>query len=83
MPVKENTLFDTETTLDAPGSIIEQIEKRMLEPTTSEVASAISIMQYHIDKEARNRGVETLAPEDLCPTQKRDLVRDIARLFRS
>lgn len=46
------------------------------------VDEAIRLIQTHVDKEARNRQLGYLAVRDLCPSQKADLVRDIARLFR-
>lgn len=65
-----------------PLSIIEQIEQRVLEPTPTEVECAVSIIQRHLEKEARNRQVSILAPKDLCPAQKRDMIRDLVRLFK-
>lgn len=65
-----------------PRTIIEQIEERALEPTATQVERAIEIIGRHLSKEAKNRQVPMLAPADLCPAQKRDLVRDLARLLQ-
>jgi len=46
------------------------------------VDEAVHVIQTHVDKEARNRQLGYLAVRDLCPSQKADLVRDLARLFR-
>jgi len=77
----ERTPSDQERGSSARG-IIEQIEARTLEPTATAVETAVAIIQRHLDREARNREVSMLAPEDLCPAQKRDMIRDLARLFR-
>ena len=82
MAVKDGMQFVIEAQGHCP-SLIEQIEQRILEPTPTEVDTAISIIQKHLQKEARNRQLEMIEPEDLCPAQKRDMVRDLSRIFRS
>jgi hypothetical protein len=77
----ENVLYDLELE-DTAQSIVDEIEERILEPTPAEIEAAISIIQHHIEKESRNRQVPVLAPEDLCPMQKRNLVKDLSRLLR-
>lgn len=81
MSAHQRALLDTETR-PAIESLIQQIERQEWEPTPSEVELATSIIQDHLRKEARNREVPMLAPEDLCPAQKRDMIRDIAKLLR-
>lgn len=46
------------------------------------VEEATRIIQEHVDREARNRRVRYLAVKDLCPSQKAELVADLARVFR-
>ena len=82
MRAAEGVLFDLEP--QGPKlSIIEQIEQRVLEPTPTQVESAVSIIQKHLEKEARNRQLPIIAPDDLCPAQKRDMVRDLFHLLRT
>jgi hypothetical protein len=72
-----NWLRDTaanERVTDNPGVEIDAERKA--------VDEAIRLIQAHVDKEARNRALGYLAVRDLCPSQKADLVRDLARLFR-
>lgn len=66
-----------------------QAERSELEETTFAVGAerdaiqdAISIIQQHVDKEAQNRRVRELAVRDLCPMQKAELVKDLARVLR-
>ena len=63
-------------------SLIEQIRARSPSPTATQVETAVEIIQRHLRKEARNRQLEMIGPEDLCPAQKRDMVSDLMRLFR-
>lgn len=74
-------LFDIEVD-GVKQSLIEQIQARGLEPTQTQVDTAIEMIHRHLKKEARNRQADMLDPEDLCSAQKRDLVRDLARLLR-
>jgi hypothetical protein len=62
--------------------ILNQIDSPSLEPSNAEVEEAMSVIQRHLEREARNRQLEMLSPDDLCPEQKRDLVKDLARIFR-
>lgn len=80
MYTKKESLFELE--MQDAQSIVEQIEGRVLEPTIPEVHQAVEIIQRHLRKEAVNRQVAALEPEDLCPAQKRDMVRDLAKVFR-
>ena len=82
MRAAEGVLFDLEPH-DIKLSIIEQIEQRVLEPTPTQVETAVSIIQKHLEKEARNRQLPMIAPDDLCPAQKRDMVRDVFHLLRT
>jgi biotin carboxylase len=79
MSAKEPALFDDE--ILAP-TVVEQAEDHLIQPTADEVEAAICIMEKHLGREARNRQVDRLAPDDLCPAQKTDMVRDLAKLFR-
>jgi hypothetical protein len=63
-------------------SLIEQIQTRAYEPTQTQVDAAVDLMQRHLRKEARNRQADIIAPQDMCPAQQRDLIRDLARLLR-
>lgn len=49
--------------------------------STNLVEEAMRIVQEHLDREARNRQLGTLAPRELCPDQKAALVRDLAALL--
>lgn len=46
------------------------------------VLEAIGLIQQHVDKEATNRRVRELPIRDLCPMQKAELVKDLARALR-
>lgn len=82
----EAAKMEEETNLFSDSAISEgilsQIEERTCDATITQISTAISIMQYHLEKEARNRQVAMISPEDLCPDQKRDMIRDLAKLFR-
>lgn len=82
MPNNQGTLFTLESTDTVTEAIIDQIKSPTVEPTITEIEVAINILQHHLEKEARNRSLPMLAPEDLCPAQKRELVRDLTRLLR-
>ena len=83
MPSDRNASPYLESDMEINPNLIRDIEQRILEPTPTEVEQVISIIQHHLDKEARNRQVDCLSPEDLCPAQKRDLVRDLTRLLKA
>lgn len=82
MHSEQQALFTLDLGDEVSEGIIDQITTPAAEPTFTEIEVAIGIMQHHLEKEARNRQIEMIAPEDLCPTQKRELVRDMARLLR-
>ena len=42
------------------------------------IDDAITTIQEHLDREARNRRLSTQEPQDLCPMQKARLVDDLA-----
>lgn len=42
------------------------------------IDEAVRVIQKHLDAEARNRSLPSLAPRDLCPIQKVRLVNDLA-----
>ncbi|MFA6665653.1 MAG: hypothetical protein WCT06_03675 [Armatimonadota bacterium] len=79
MTTREPALFDDEI---LSPNIVEQAEDHLIQPTADEVQAAICIMEKHLKREASNRQVDALSPDDLCPAQKTDMVRDLARLFR-
>lgn len=81
MSAEQKHLSALEST-DVADTIVEQIDITNVEATTHEVISMIAIMQKHLEKEAKNREVPMLEPVDLCPAQKKDLAREMARLFR-
>ncbi len=63
-------------------------ERRAEQPTLDigveqeAISEAIKIIEEHLDREALNRRLRQLAPRDLCPDQKAELVKDLSRLFR-
>lgn len=67
---------------DVPPRLIEEIERRTPQPTVDQIDQAISIIGGHLRKEASNRQLDMIVPDDLCPAQKRDMVRDLMRLLR-
>lgn len=54
----------------------------LVRPSPTVVADAIRTIQEHLDKEARNRRETNLAPRELCPMQKAELVQDLIRVLR-
>lgn len=81
MTVQQTLPFEPQTD-GISQSLIEQIRARSLTPTAAQVETAVEIIQRHLRKEARNRGVEMIYPDDLCPAQKRDMVSDLMRMAR-
>lgn len=43
----------------------------------SAVEEAMRVIQTHLDREAHNRRMRSLQPQELCPDQKSELVRDL------
>ena len=43
---------------------------------------AIEVIQSHLDREARNRGIATVRPADLCPLQKVEMAHDLAVVLK-
>ena len=46
------------------------------------VSEAIKIIEEHLDREALNRRLQQLAPRELCPDQRTELVNDLAKLLK-
>lgn len=81
MSTGQGLLFEVEVD-GVRQSLIEQIQARGIEPSQTQVDAVTALIQNHLRREAGNRQLEFLWPEDLCPAQKRDMVRDLARLLR-
>ena len=81
MTSQQISSFDVEAS-EVPRGLIQQIEARTPQPTQDQIEDAVGIIGKHLGKEAANRQLEMIRPEDLCPAQKRDMVRDLMRLLR-
>lgn len=64
------------TVLDLTLLVPVQPAHRQVSDETRE--RAIRTIQAHLDKEARNRRIDTIAPMALCSIQKAELVEDLS-----
>lgn len=80
MAIRETPLFAADMD-GAARSIVDEIEELVLEPSATEVA--VEVIRRHLEKEAGNRGVGWVKPDDLCPTQRRNMVKDLKRLLNT
>ena len=81
MTSQQACILDVEAAEVSRG-LIEQIEARTPQPAADQIEDAVRIIGKHLRKEASNRQLDMIGPDDLCPAQKRDMVRDLMRLLR-